>query len=236
MTTRKGNEMTDIKEKPKIKITTDGPYIVSGNVPMSEYEIVVNENNESIGWKKLRDFECPESYALCRCGHTKNKPFCDGTHAVIGFCGTETATEKSYFDEAERIPGKKYDLYSQDSLCVGARFCDVGKKTWHLVSENDKEAEGKQFLQQCADCPSGRFVAWDKENNKAIEPHFEPEIVIVKDPACKFGGPIWVRGGIQIEGADGKLYEVRNRVTLCRCGASENKPFCDASHFDVDSG
>jgi CDGSH-type Zn-finger protein len=39
-----------------------------------------------------------------------------------------------------------------------------------------------------------------------------------------------VRGGITIESADGVPYEVRNRVTLCRCGRSDNKPFCDASH------
>jgi CDGSH-type Zn-finger protein len=43
-------------------------------------------------------------------------------------------------------------------------------------------------------------------------------------------GPIWVRGGIEIESAEGHAYQVRNRVTLCRCGKSQNKPFCDGSH------
>ncbi|MEO5901562.1 MAG: CDGSH iron-sulfur domain-containing protein [Ilumatobacteraceae bacterium] len=46
-------------------------------------------------------------------------------------------------------------------------------------------------------------------------------------------GPIWVRGGIPISSSDGRAYEVRNRVTLCRCGASTNKPFCDASHAPI---
>ena len=45
-------------------------------------------------------------------------------------------------------------------------------------------------------------------------------------------GPIWVRGGITVESADGREYEVRNRVTLCRCGQSSNKPFCDGSHVE----
>ncbi|UCF09264.1 MAG: CDGSH iron-sulfur domain-containing protein, partial [Thermoplasmata archaeon] len=45
-------------------------------------------------------------------------------------------------------------------------------------------------------------------------------------------GPIWVRGRIPIESADGHIYEIRNRVTLCRCGWSSNKPFCDSSHLD----
>ena len=37
-------------------------------------------------------------------------------------------------------------------------------------------------------------------------------------------------GGIPIHGADGQAYEVRNRVTLCRCGRSANKPYCDGAH------
>jgi CDGSH-type Zn-finger protein len=42
-----------------------------------------------------------------------------------------------------------------------------------------------------------------------------------------------VRGCIPIESADGTLWETRNRVTLCRCGKSQNMPFCDGSHIDV---
>ena len=37
-----------------------------------------------------------------------------------------------------------------------------------------------------------------------------------------------------IEGADGEAYEARNRVTLCRCGASNNKPFCDGKHVEIN--
>ncbi len=82
-------------------------------------------------------------------------------------------------------------------------------------------------------CPSGRLVAWDRETKTEIEPEFEPSIGIVADPADGVAGPIWVRGGIPISGADGETYEIRNRVTLCRCGASANKPFCDASHASI---
>jgi hypothetical protein len=46
-------------------------------------------------------------------------------------------------------------------------------------------------------------------------------------------GPLWVHGGIGVIGADGFAYEVRNRVALCRCGASRNKPFCDGSHVST---
>ena len=68
----------------------------------------------------------------------------------------------------------------------------------------------------------------------AVEPHFEPSIGLVQDTAKGVSGPLWVRGGVQVLGADGSAYEIRNRVALCRCGASGNKPFCDGSH--VSSG
>jgi CDGSH-type Zn-finger protein len=64
-----------------------------------------------------------------------------------------------------------------------------------------------------------------------VEPEFEPSIGVVEDPAKGRSGPLWVRGGISLEGAGGTEYEVRNRMTLCRCGASDNKPFCDGNHL-----
>jgi len=59
----------------------------------------------------------------------------------------------------------------------------------------------------------------------------EKSIGLIEDPQLECSGPIWVRAGIPIRSADGKIYEVRNRVTLCRCGKSSIKPFCDSSHF-----
>jgi CDGSH-type Zn-finger protein len=52
-------------------------------------------------------------------------------------------------------------------------------------------------------------------------------VAVVRD------GPLWVRGGVRITGSDGRDYEVRNRATLCRCGASSNKPFCDGTHKKI---
>ncbi|MFR7812811.1 MAG: CDGSH iron-sulfur domain-containing protein [Butyricimonas faecihominis] len=44
---------------------------------------------------------------------------------------------------------------------------------------------------------------------------------------------LFVRGGIPIDDTEGVRYELRNRVTLCRCGASSNKPFCDGTHVSI---
>ncbi len=66
----------------------------------------------------------------------------------------------------------------------------------------------------------------------AVEPSLEKSIAVINDPGVVDDvPPLWVRGGIPIYSADGKLYEIRNRVTLCRCGKSTNKPFCDSSHY-----
>jgi len=56
---------------------------------------------------------------------------------------------------------------------------------------------------------------------------------VVDDPTPHGGGPLGLRGGIPVIAADGFAYEVRNRVTLCRCGQSKNKPFCDGTHAAI---
>lgn len=222
-----------VKNRGRIQIRKNGPYRVTGGLPLNDYEIVVNEAGESVAWKTGKSFECGEEYSLCRCGKSKTMPFCDGTHHEINFDGTETAKRGKYKDLADKIEGPELDLLDQKDLCAEARFCAAGKTTWHLINETDKDAERKTFLQQCADCPSGRYTA-AKKSGESIEPELEPSIGIVRDPACQFGGPIWVRGGVPIVSDDCYEYEVRNRVTLCRCGASKNKPFCDGSHIGVE--
>jgi hypothetical protein len=77
------------------------------------------------------------------------------------------------------------------------------------------------------------LVTWDLTSREAIEPEFPPSIALVEDPHQGVSGPLWVRGGIEVIAADGTPYELRNRVTLCRCGQSNNKPFCDGTHASV---
>jgi hypothetical protein len=82
-------------------------------------------------------------------------------------------------------------------------------------------------------CPAGRLAAWDKASGEPVEHALPVSIGLVEDPVEQCGGPLWVRGGIPVTSADGHAYEVRNRMTLCRCGASRNKPFCDGSHAAI---
>jgi CDGSH-type Zn-finger protein len=219
-------------ETMQVTVTENGPYRVSGSIPIARQTIVADGEGNSIGWRQGQTFEAGESYALCRCGQSANKPFCDGSHARIGFDGTETASRQPYVQQAEAQEGPTLILTDAQPLCAFARFCDVAGQIWNLVEESGPEAAALT-KQEAALCPSGRLVVWDRETKTPLEPSFEPSIGIVEDPAQGVAGPIWVRGGIPVVAADGETYEVRNRVTLCRCGASSNKPFCDASHASI---
>ncbi|NMC27394.1 MAG: iron-binding protein, partial [Syntrophomonadaceae bacterium] len=104
---------------------------------------------------------------------------------------------------------------------------------WKLTKRSDDPEARATAIEEAGNCPSGRLVVWNKATGEPIEPVLAPSIVVIEDPGARVSGPLWVRGGIPVESSDGSEYEVRNRVTLCRCGRSENKPFCDATHILV---
>ena len=169
--------------------------------------------------------------SLCRCGQSKTKPFCDGTHVKLGFDGTETASEEAYLNKPIEIDGPTLKLTDVEDLCASARFCHRAGGIWNLVPASGDPEKKRIAIEETSDCPSGRLVIFDKKAGKMIEPTFPKSIRLIEDPTMGVSGPIWVRGGIPVESADGKTYQLRNRVTLCRCGKSKNKPFCDSSHY-----
>lgn len=218
----------------KIIITRDGPYEVSGDVRMRIESIGSNAEGDAVSWESGREYESAgEPYNLCRCGRSRCKPYCDGTHNDVEFCGRESADRPLYEETAELMTGPDASLMDDSSLCVGARFCDVGSSVWRYVEESGDPRSKAMAIEEACKCPSGRLTVVDSDN-KAIEPDLEPGIAVVQDPMNKCRGPLWVKGGIQIEGANGERYEVRNRVTLCRCGESHNQPFCDGTHYDCE--
>ncbi|WP_421956429.1 CDGSH iron-sulfur domain-containing protein [Polaromonas sp.] len=217
----------------KVQISKDGPYLVSGDLPLSKQIIGTNADGESTAWTQAASLPIQTQYALCRCGQSANKPFCDGSHQTTGFDGGETADRRPYLQQAKHIHGPVMSLTDAETLCAFARFCDPHGQVWGLVTETDDQQSRHHFVTQTCDCPSGRLVAWDNATGEAVEKTYQPSVVLIEDPEKSCSGPIWLRGGVQVIGADGFTYEVRNRVTLCRCGASRNKPFCDGSHASI---
>ncbi len=224
----KGNPQKTTKYK--VKVTNNGPYLVSGGVPLSQQSMCVDADGQCHGWKEGKTYPVQENYALCRCGGSHIKPYCDGTHTKIHFDGTEAASNTPYLEQATEINGPGLKLTDAEDFCVTARFCHRAGGTWKLTEESDNPEARKIAIEEACDCPSGRLVVWDQDR-KAIEPNFPPSIGLIEDTQAGKMGPMWVRGGIPIESANGTTYEVRNRVTLYRCDKSSNKPFCDGRHL-----
>ncbi len=220
-----------MKNNQKVTISKDGPYIVSGNIPLKKEIAIVGKSGEPEEWKKGESYPLQDSYALCRCGESKNKPYCDGTHATVKFDGTETASRKKYMEIAEKITGSELDLTDAREFCVSARFCHLAEGTRNSIKNSNNPVSKKNGIQSACNCPSGRLVVWDKKTKNPIEPEFEHSISLIETPQAKVSGPIWLKGKIQLESGDGAKYETRNRVTICRCGKSNNKPYCNGSHI-----
>jgi CDGSH-type Zn-finger protein len=222
---------TSKAENSKIRVLKNGPYLVTGDVPLINMTIQCDTHGIPSKWLIGEKLQTSANYSLCRCGQSNNKPFCDGNHVNVNFDGTETSDNEPFEKMAKEIDGPALTLKDAEILCASARFCHRGGDIWEVVPKSDEPWAKQNAIENACDCPSGRLVIVDKETGKTVEPQLEKSIGLIKDPAIGVDGPIWVRGEIPVFSAEGKLYKVRNRVTLCRCGKSTNKPFCDSSHY-----
>ena len=216
----------------KIKITKNGPYEVTG-VRINEQFIMPDEEGASSEYRDGQIYtpNTEETIALCRCGKSKNPPFCDGSHEHALFDGTTTAPHEKIMDRAKLYPGENYTLADNEDYCAFARFCDALGRVWNRIEQGPASEEVAVKLAH--KCPAGRLMIIENKTGRQIEPDLEPEISILQDPAIGVSGPIYVKGGIVVEDEKGNTYEVRQRQTLCRCGSSSNKPFCDGSHASI---
>ena len=219
------------KKEPRIRIIKNGPYVVSGGVPLSE-KVIVPRGGGYV-YEDGRELPQKDTYLLCRCGKTKTPPFCDGAHTKAEFDGTETACKTGYHARAARIIGPGLDLLD-DGRCAFARLChrDSGD-AWELAEDSAGSFHHEEAIIASNECPAGRLTAVEKDGTEH-EPTYSPAIEILQDPEEHVSAGIFVKGGIPIESADGSVYEIRNRVVLCRCGMSGNKPFCDSRHVSEE--
>ncbi len=99
------------------------------------------------------------------------------------------------------------------------------EKPW-ITPEN---ASIEALKAQIDQCPSGALSYYTKgEQSKESEP------VAVTKVEVTSGGPLLVSGDIEITGTDGQVVMKKRTTAFCRCGASQNKPFCDGAHKSVD--
>jgi len=207
--------MTDI---PKITPADNGPLIV--------------ENPPSLTGADGVEVETGVKVALCRCGASARKPFCDGSHAKIGF---DSAPDRGRLrntplDYVGDVEGRTVTISYTPVLCTHAARCQAGaaavfdptRKPWIAPGEGRLD----EILAVVAACPSGALrVAVGDEAPRHIATE-ETRIEIEKD------GPFHVRN-VALKAEFNGAGASRAKYSLCRCGLSKNKPFCDGSHRDA---
>jgi CDGSH-type Zn-finger protein len=210
---------------PSITAAPNGPLLVQGDVPVYRRRAVHSEHGEPLAWETTERIETGGPYALCRCGQSSRKPFCDGTHARVGFEADDVATG-TYDDRSKVLGGTGITVRDDRSICVHAGFCGTRvTNVWKQVRDTEESTVRAQVIRMIEACPSGALTYRFDEHD--VEPLLPAAVAVTDD------GPLWVTGGITVTRSDGERLETRNRVTLCRCGASANKPLCDGSHKEA---
>ncbi len=227
---------------PKIIIMPNGSYHVYGNVPLVHKTQIVSEFGEPLTWVKNKEYEVikkkgKDYYSLCRCGASKTMPFCDGIHKDIGFDGKETAdirptAERQFVDDGGTGLVVKLDGY----LCMLSGYC--GNRLTNIdkmVSETAEPRVRAEIISMIERCPSGAYAYSMTPDGPDIEPDLPVQIAVTTEITSDgpIDGPFWVTGNIPIERSDGEPFETRNRVTLCNCGHSNQKPLCDGRHRGI---
>ncbi|RZU75103.1 CDGSH-type Zn-finger protein [Micromonospora kangleipakensis] len=222
-----------IDDRQRIVVLPDGPYVVSGGVPLRRKRKIVSAENNALTWKTGDTLTTEDTYALCRCGHSSAKPFCDGTHARIGFDGTETADVRPYEELQHVHDGVGISAQRVGELCIHAAFC-IGRTRpiAAMLADTDDSDVRSNIMGRIDHCPSGSYSYALQRGGDSIEPDL-PQAVSVLEEENGLASALWVTGAVPVLRADGQPLQTRNRMTLCRCGHSSNKPLCDGTHRKI---
>ena len=176
--------------------------------------------------------EFPGPVALCRCGASKNKPLCDGSHKHIGFStakSDEPLRDRPLLYSSEQ-EGKRVTIAYTPVLCSHAGSCqrlasDVfnpKRDPWVEPSADRLEA----IEAVMAACPSGALSLSLDDGPFAHTTGNEVTLSV------EAHGPYRV-ANMPLEAPFNIAGASHNKYVLCRCGQSKNKPFCDGTHYDL---
>jgi CDGSH-type Zn-finger protein/nucleotide-binding universal stress UspA family protein len=214
------------RTRPEITVTPNGPYEVSGDLPITPKRAVLSTQGEPLTWATEDRLPHDSPTFLCRCGRSESKPFCDGHHLIVGFDGTETASTEPFMEQSKTYEGTGITVHRVGRICEHASFCANKLTDWYqMLPDTDDTNVRAQVIGMIEHCPSGALVS--EIDGEIIEPDIPRAVSPVED------GPYWVTGNVTIMRSDGIPLETRNRVTLCRCGESKNKPLCDGTHAEI---
>lgn len=207
-------------EKPKIACLPNGPYYLLNDLTPQLIPNLQKSNGEPCLTVR--------GVALCRCGGSNNKPFCDGTHGKNGF--SDQKLTDGTLDQRKTYIGKNISIHDNRGICAHAGYCsDHLSAVFKLGAEpwiNPDAASTQEIIETIEKCPSGA-LSYSVNHLEQRDQERAPMVTVTQN------GPYAVTGGIGLvdqtlgDGASTEHY------TLCRCGASKNKPFCDGSHWRI---
>ncbi len=216
------------EQTPRVFLRPNGPYVVEGNIPVRRRSIAYSEHGEPETWLGGPALETDGRAVLCRCGGSANKPFCDGSHRANGFQAADGELPKPYVERADTYDGTRIVVRDDRAICAHAGFCGNRlTNVWDQVAQSGDSIVRMQVMNAVERCPSGALTYKLEHDGNSVEPDLPAAVGIIDD------GPVWLTGGIPVTLPDGTVLEVRNRLTLCRCGHSNSKPYCDGSHKET---
>ena len=209
--------------KGGIRVRENGPYLLTGGALISNF---LGESTTA-----------PPIAALCRCGRSESKPWCDGTHATIGFNDRKHADRVA--DRLDTYAARQFTILDNRGICAHSGRCTDALPTVFRASTEPFVApaggRADDILRAIQACPSGALGAAIAERRAAevVDRIRPPAIEVSKD------GPYYFTGGVALRDDAGNepvrsAGASREHFALCRCGQSKNKPFCSGAHWYAD--
>jgi CDGSH-type Zn-finger protein len=212
--------MSETAKTPRIMCAKNGPYGLVVDPTPAAVPVLRRASGDSCA--------APRTVGLCRCGGSKNKPFCDGTHILIGFDDRKLTDGAS--NHRKNYVGRRITIHDNRGICSHAGYCTDNLKT---VFREDAEPwidpDGvavEEVIATIRKCPSGA-LSYSIDEVEYVPAPAPPMVTVTNN------GPYAVRGGLELAGVEFGDHASREHYTLCRCGASKNKPFCDGSHWEI---
>jgi CDGSH-type Zn-finger protein/truncated hemoglobin YjbI len=208
---------------PELIASSNGPYLLVGKAALEDH----------LG----RAVDVDEPVALCRCGRSQSKPFCDGAHVDAEF--SELKDLHRVADHRDTYVGQAAVVYDNRGLCAHSGFCtDRLNSVFHLGEKPFVTASGArldEIVRAVRKCPSGAlsFGMDGREVRDHVDQPRPATIQISRNGPYRVVGSISLidEAGSAIARPDGASLE---HYSLCRCGSSLNKPFCSGMHWNVE--
>jgi CDGSH-type Zn-finger protein len=206
--------------RPQIIPIPNGPYLYFDEFVSLPVKYIRSSSGKP--YAKVR------SVSLCRCGASADKPFCDGSHTKIKFSDKKESDGRH--DKREDYTSGDLTVHDNRALCSHAGECTRGLPSVFNSEArpwiDPSKASPEDIVETVKRCPSGA-LSHSLGGVEHRDQDREPMIKAIKD------GPFDVVGGIELLGVSWGEGASTEHYSLCRCGASKNKPFCDGSHSEA---